>query len=639
MYCRTTAFLLMLLALATPVGAQHEHDHGQEETPVKKPRVFLDKSPRIVEYQLRRLSNEQLLLIDRGLDDAKYLPVYRAILLRPGMSIEHREQALAGLQAINKSTAVDELLSAIGTISLDDKNSRLVFRQLSGMLLTLPENALKENRAKLREATESGSEAVRLAGYASLLTSGDVQDTWSRASGDESARLDFLNSVNYVRGAPVRSTLRGHVVDCLSSEQPVAVRRAALRTLADIPARQKENFEVAAEYVKQDPFRATAVQTLLEIPKSYWPVDKADSLLATLVSHVESIPAGERTSDQELDGLQLADSLLSLVPVERSRSYRDRLRAVTVRVVRINTVHEEMRYDLPFFAVEASRPVQVVLRNHDAMPHNLVLAVPGGIRDVVAAAAQLGNQPGRDGKLYVPDVEQVMYATEMVQPDKQARLVFDAPAVPGEYPFVCTFPRHWMRMYGVMVVVEDLDAWSANPKEPADPLGNTRKLVKNWTPEDFPDLASGLRGRSVAIGGRIFKEATCAQCHKMRGEGGAVGPELTDVLTRWKGDGKAVLREMLDPSYKIDPKYAVHSVLMDDGKVFTGIIKDEGTKTITMVTNPEDPKPQVFQRNEIDEIIKTTTSMMPKGLLDRFTYDEIFELLTYVQSGGVGASP
>jgi azurin len=49
----------------------------------------------------------------------------------------------------------------------------------------------------------------------------------------------------------------------------------------------------------------------------------------------------------------------------------------------------------------------------------------------------------------VPDV---LHATPLVQPGKEAELVFTAPAVPGEYPLVCTFPGHWRVMRGMLVV-------------------------------------------------------------------------------------------------------------------------------------------------------------------------------------------
>jgi hypothetical protein len=64
----------------------------------------------------------------------------------------------------------------------------------------------------------------------------------------------------------------------------------------------------------------------------------------------------------------------------------------------------------------------------------------------------------------------VLKATRLVQRGESDRIEFTAPTTPGEYTFVCTFPGHWVRMYGVMLVVPSLEAFAANPKPPNDPL-------------------------------------------------------------------------------------------------------------------------------------------------------------------------
>jgi putative heme-binding domain-containing protein len=225
----------------------------------------------------------------------------------------------------------------------------------------------------------------------------------------------------------------------------------------------------------------------------------------------------------------------------------------------------------------------------------------------------------------------------MVDPHRQDALTFTAPSEPGEYPYVCTFPNHWMRMYGVMVVVKDLDAWLANPVKPADPLGITREFVQSWTAGDFADLETALVGRTPEIGRKLFEEATCLHCHKMAGTGGAVGPELTDVFKRLKEDNAALLREVIDPSHTIDPKYALYNVLLADGRVVAGIVVEQNAESITVISNPEKPQPQVIARDDIDEMAKSSASLMPKGLLDRFTRDEILELLAYIKSGATAA--
>ena len=266
------------------------------------------------------------------------------------------------------------------------------------------------------------------------------------------------------------------------------------------------------------------------------------------------------------------------------------------------------------------------------MPHNFVITAPDALQEVAQVGATLPKGQGPEAKQYVPNMPQVLFATDMVPAHQQARLTFTAPTEPGEYPFVCTFPRHWMRMYGVMVVVEDLDEWLKNPVEPKDPVGSNRSFVQAWSIEDFSgDLESELRGRSFEIGERLFVEATCAQCHKVNGMGGAVGPELSDVLKRWKGDRNGVLREIIDPSHKIDPQYAVQVIYTVDGLVVTGIVKSEDKSSVAVLENPEAKEPRIIDKDDIDEQVRSSKSMMPKALLDRFSRDEILEILSYIE--------
>jgi len=583
---------------------------------------------------LKRLDNQRLLMVERKTDDSKYAPVYAAILTRAGMSRQYRDEALQGLVALGKSDAVTELLKALETMDAEDLQQQRTGRQLAVMLLGLPEGELEKKHGALTRSTESENQLVRTAGYAGLIGAG--MSLISKQLSDQSpqATLDWLTAITWLPKPAQRAALRLDVVGLVTRDiQPQAVRKQAIQTLAVVPSQPQQTFELLVPYVSDPKYRTEAVRTLLGVPDKFRDPTLSSNVVDVLVKHAEATPAAKRTTDPFLDAMQLADQLLGRIPGDVSRTYRKRLREITVRVVRIHTVEEEMRYDIPYFAVEAGRPVQVVLKNEDLMPHNLVITAPGGLQKVAQEGAVLGPNPGFEKKPYVPEMPEVLFATGMVQSRQQERLTFTAPAEAGEYPFVCTFPRHWMRMYGVMVVVKDLDAWTKNPVAPKDPLGNNRAFVQSWKVEDFKeDLVSGLRGRSLQIGEKIFKAATCAQCHKVRGVGGSVGPELTDILKRWKGDQYGILREVLDPSHRIDPKYAVQMIATDDGKVFTGIVKAEDKQTISLLVNPESPKPTVIKRSDIDEMFKTSKSMMPKALLDRFTKDEIFELLAFLVS-------
>ncbi len=246
---------------------------------------------------------------------------------------------------------------------------------------------------------------------------------------------------------------------------------------------------------------------MLTVPANERKVELAEALSDQLIHDAEATPIDARTSDRFVDASQLAESLLPALPVEVARGLRARWQDISVRVVRIKTVEEEMRYDLKYFAVEAGQPVEIVLQNADLMPHNLVITEPGALKEIAMLAAKMAPDQAPKGKQYVPDDPRVLFTTSMVAAGKQERLSFAAPKAVGEYPFVCTFPNHWMRMYGVMVVVEDLDVWQKQAKAPADPIGNNRSFVRKWTTQDLvPEIEKGLKGRSAEIGAKLLKE-------------------------------------------------------------------------------------------------------------------------------------
>ncbi|WP_461129525.1 PVC-type heme-binding CxxCH protein [Spirosoma aerophilum] len=125
-----------------------------------------------------------------------------------------------------------------------------------------------------------------------------------------------------------------------------------------------------------------------------------------------------------------------------------------VEVIRMKTVREEMRYDKKEFTVTAGKQIEIVLENPDAMQHNLVIGKPKSMEIIGAAADKLITAKDGADRNYVPSIPQIIVATPLVNPDQTYRLKFTAPATPGDYPFVCTFPGHWRIMNGVMRVTK-----------------------------------------------------------------------------------------------------------------------------------------------------------------------------------------
>jgi azurin len=165
-----------------------------------------------------------------------------------------------------------------------------------------------------------------------------------------------------------------------------------------------------------------------------------------------------------------ANTPAAALPRLSAAAMRRSLRDKGVQVISIGAIPEQMLFDVRWFVVEAGKPVEVMLTNPDAMPHNLVIGQPGSVSAIGTAAATMPAPTDLSGRAYVPDSPLVLHATRLLQRDESDTIQFTAPAKPGEYNFVCSFPGHWVRMYGVMLVVPSLDAFEAEPTAPNDPL-------------------------------------------------------------------------------------------------------------------------------------------------------------------------
>lgn len=109
-----------------------------------------------------------------------------------------------------------------------------------------------------------------------------------------------------------------------------------------------------------------------------------------------------------------------------------------------------LKYDTESFTVKAGSKVKLVFNNSDDMMHNLLIVQPGKADAVGQMAMELGLEGEEKG--YVPDDEAVLFHTNLLQPESSDVIYFTAPSKPGTYPFVCTFPGHYLVMRGVMVV-------------------------------------------------------------------------------------------------------------------------------------------------------------------------------------------
>jgi azurin len=123
------------------------------------------------------------------------------------------------------------------------------------------------------------------------------------------------------------------------------------------------------------------------------------------------------------------------------------------QVVRISTVHERIQYTVTEFTVKAGAPVKLVFDNPDATPHNLLILQPGSEDEVGLAAIEMAKQPEALASMnFTPKSDKIIQATQMLKQGEDETLRFHAPEKPGRYPYICSFPGHFLVMKGTMVV-------------------------------------------------------------------------------------------------------------------------------------------------------------------------------------------
>ncbi len=174
----------------------------------------------------------------------------------------------------------------------------------------------------------------------------------------------------------------------------------------------------------------------------------------------------------------------------------------------------------------------------------------------------------------------------------------------------------------------------AKPVGGAAPPIKQRPLVKNYTLDELaPLLERGLTGRDYDRGRRLFGEATCFACHRFDNEGGAHGPDLTAVAGRFSP--RDLLESIIEPSKSISDQYAAVVIETIDGKQIQGRIVNHNDNQLMIMPNMLDPSNVVsVDRRNIESLMPSQVSMMPNGLLNTLTVDEILDLMAYLLSRG-----
>ncbi len=586
------------------------------------------------QYALRNLSIDKLL--QPGADEASY----RAVLARTEATTGHIETALKGLADAKK--VVPLVLAMDLSDVLDAAGETTSLNCITRFVAMKTAEELRPHSARWKKLAAQGrtAEARRLAYVGWMTADASADDVFSFAGGNDARLADVLAAAKMLESPAARATLYPHVSTLLNSKNESTLA-LALAVLPRIPDHEADIVRDVAALVKARRQGEAAIAILKNIPEKHWRKEEVRSLVDNLVAQFTELPAKQRTQTSAQEALNLARKLAKLLPPQQAAEIELRLKNADVRVIAIGTVFERMIYDRDKIVVEAGRPVEFRFSNTDAMPHNLAIVKPGTLEEIGMLAETTAQEADAGKRHFIPKSPHVLLGSKLLQPGESQALAFDVPKKPGVYPIVCTYPGHWRRMYASLYVVDDLAAYQANPESYLaktnlaikDPLLKISTQGHAWTVDELTPDVKTLAKRSFDVGKSVFKVANCVACHKLNGEGVEFAPDLARLDA--KLGALDILVDLLEPSKRINEKYHSYTFTLASGRTITGLVVAETPESYQVIDNPlAKGKPLSIKKGDVDERVKSPISLMPKGLLDRLSREEVLDLVAYLVARG-----
>ena len=169
------------------------------------------------------------------------------------------------------------------------------------------------------------------------------------------------------------------------------------------------------------------------------------------------------------------------------------------------------------------------------------------------------------------------------------------------------------------------------PIAPVDPYSDlaARPIVKQWKMTDFEEI--DLENRDLENGKQMFAVAQCYRCHVIGNEGGFVGPQLTNAGRRFNKHD--LLETILDPNKEVSDQYQATVFQLDDGRVISGRVANMVDQRYMVMEDMIRPgQLTTIHSTDIEAMRPSKISMMPTGLVDSLTREEILDLLAFLQS-------
>ncbi len=191
--------------------------------------------------------------------------------------------------------------------------------------------------------------------------------------------------------------------------------------------------------------------------------------------------------------------------------------------------------------------------------------------------------------------------------------------------------EHWTGMQRPEKAATSMRPWKkwyakTYPDRPAAELPNEGE--SRWDFDQLVDYLESDKGKfgDPVHGRNAFTKARCAACHQFGNYGESIGPTLSGIARRFSK--REILESILYPGHVVSDQYASKKVLTLDGRALTGMVSQRKDQSIEI----RDANNHVMRiaESDIDQILPSTSSIMPSGLLDDLTLQEISDMMAYL---------
>lgn len=170
--------------------------------------------------------------------------------------------------------------------------------------------------------------------------------------------------------------------------------------------------------------------------------------------------------------------------------------------------------------------------------------------------------------------------------------------------------------------------WYANTYADRPPADLPQTEESKWDFDQLVEYLESDRGKfGDPVQGRIaYNKAQCASCHRFGNYGDDIGPSLSGIARRFSK--REILESILYPAHVVSDQYASKKVLTLDGQTFRGMVSERSDRAIEI--RDANNNVTVIDEADVDQILPSNNSIMPSGLLDELTLQEISDLMAYL---------